>query len=472
MKVAIACAIVTFLAVTACQTSSKKAVVERSDNWFPIKVSSDGHYFQYENSDPFFWLGDTGWLLFKKLNRDDAAMYLETRKQQGYNVIQVMLLHEMSVTNWQGTPALLDEDAARPHVTSGNDPNDSTAYDYWDHVEYVIDLAAEKGLWMALVPVWGSNVKAGKVNEAQASAYGTFLSERFGDKPNIIWLNGGDVVGEIGKSVWNTLGSTIHSRDSQHLMTFHPRGRRMSSEWFHEEPWLDFNMFQSGHRVYNQDTARDSYRFGPDNWKYVAIDWQQQPAKPTLDGEPSYEEIPHGLHDPSLPYWGASDVRRYAYWSVFAGGAGFTYGHNSIMQFYREADGEEKAYGAKSYWQEAIHYPGAVQMKHLKNLMLAFDYFTRVPAPELVVDQGEQYEYQAATKGKGYVLVYTYTGREIHLKMGALAGEELSAQWFNPRTGAYTDIGKVANAGTQVFRPEGETENGNDWVLVLRLIST
>jgi hypothetical protein len=27
-------------------------------------------------------------------------------------------------------------------------------------------------------------------------------------------------------------------------------------------------------------------------------------------------------------------VRRYAYWSVFAGSCGHTYGHNAIMQFY------------------------------------------------------------------------------------------------------------------------------------------
>lgn len=57
-----------------------------------------------------------------------------------------------------------------------------------------------------------------------------------------------------------------------------------------------------------------------------------KPTKPVIDGEPSYENIPQGLHDPKEVLWKACDVRRYAYWSVFAGAFGHTYGNNSIMQ--------------------------------------------------------------------------------------------------------------------------------------------
>lgn len=459
--------IVIFLFLFSCNTQNGKIESGQSE-WQNIKVSENGHFFQYENGDPFFWLGDTGWLLFKKLNRPDAAKYLDIRKEQGFNVIQVMLLHETGVTDWQGTPALIDRDASKPNILPGNDPNDSLQYDYWDHVEYIVDLAAEKGLWMALVPVWGSPVSADEVSVEQADIYATFLAERFGSKPNIIWLNGGDVVGDKHMPVWDKIGETINNIDSTHLITFHPRGRKMSSEWFHDRDWLDFNMFQSGHRTYNQDTASDSHRFGPDNWKYVQREWSLKPTKPTLDGEPSYEEIPYGLHDPNLPYWVAADLRRYAYWSVFAGGAGFTYGHNSVMQFYRASDGDNKAFGAKSYWTDAMTYPGAEQMHHLKDLMLSVNYYSRIPAQNLILDQSEQYEYQTATQGKDYILVYTFTGRDITLKMGSLQGDSLNVQWFDPRTGDYLERGKVKNTDTQVFDAPGEPVEGNDWVLVLR----
>ncbi|MEP0366441.1 MAG: glycoside hydrolase family 140 protein [Cyclobacteriaceae bacterium] len=456
-----------FFAFWSCQTQTESD--SKTEDWLDIQVSENGRFFENENGDPFFWLGDTGWLIFKKLDRSEAEQYLEDRKQKGFNVIQVMLLHEIGVTSFQGDSALVDGDVGHPKVTPGSDPADEEQYDYWDHVEYIVDLAATKGIFMALVPVWGSPVSSDHVSVDQAAKYAQFLAGRFASKPNIIWLNGGDVVGDRHMPVWLTIGNTLDSLDDRHLITFHPRGRKMSSEWFHNESWLDFNMFQSGHRTYDQDTARDSHRFGPDNWKYVDQEYNMKPIKPTLDGEPSYEEIPYGLHDPSNPYWQDHDLRRYAYWSVFAGGAGFTYGHNSVMQFYNEGE-EKKAFGAKSDWRKALDYPGAQQMRHLKDLMLSKSYFDRVPDEALVAGQGKQYEYQVATRGINYAMVYTYTGRDVLANMGRIEGEKVSASWFDPRTGTVVKVGDYDNKGQVSFDPPGEPENGNDWVLVLESI--
>lgn len=43
---------------------------------------------------------------------------------------------------------------------------------------------------------------------------------------------------------WEKIGSTIKNFDPNHLMTFHPRGRTSSTDWFHQSLWLDFNMFR------------------------------------------------------------------------------------------------------------------------------------------------------------------------------------------------------------------------------------
>ncbi len=169
-------------------------------------------------------------------------------------------------------------------------------------------------------------------------------------------------------------------------------------------------MFQSGHRRYDQDDTECGY--GQDGWRYVLDDYDIKPIKPTLDGEPSYEGIPQGLHDPSEPYWNANDERRYAYWSVFAGACGFTYGHNAVMQMHKPED-KKPAYGAREYWTEAIHAEGAGQMIHLKNLMLSKPYFERTPDQSLIASaQGEKYDYLIATRGNDYAFIYTYTGRE------------------------------------------------------------
>lgn len=108
-------------------------------------------------------------------------------------------------------------------------------------------------------------------------------------------------------------------------------------------------MFQSGHRRYGQRFGDGDYPIEEnteeDNWRFVERSMATNPMKPVIDGEPIYEEIPHGLHDENELRWKDYDVRRYAYWSVFAGSFGHTYGNNSIMQFIKPGVGG--AYGAK-----------------------------------------------------------------------------------------------------------------------------
>jgi hypothetical protein len=316
---------------------------------------------------------------------------------------------------------------------------------------------------MALVPVWGSNVKAGLVPEEAAKIFTSFLVNRYKNKNNIIWVNGGDLKGSDGLAVWNIIGNTIRSMDQKHLITFHPRGRSTSSEWFHKAEWLDFNMFQSGHKDYAQDTAEP--RIGEDNWKFAAGDYALQPTKPTMDGEPSYENIPHGLHDSLAPLWHADDVRRYGYWSVLSGGAGFTYGHNAVMQFFNGIGTGD--YFTKQKWSDAIKDPGSSQVQYIKKLMLSKSAVGRVPDQSLIANQGSRYDHLVALRGNDYAFIYSYTGRHIQLNLGKINGEKIDASWYDPRNGKYKSIGTFINKGEHEFDPPGNPQNGNDWVLVL-----
>ncbi|WP_431291622.1 glycoside hydrolase family 140 protein [Pedobacter sp. P26] len=433
-----------------------------------LLVSENGRYLTTGNGKPFFWLGDTAWLLFSRLTREESNTYLEDRKQKGFNVIQVMLLHDVPSSNVYLDSSVVHADISKPMLTPGNDPKDSLAYDYWDHVDYIVDQAAEKGLYMALVPVWGTNVKNKKVNKTQAKAYCEFLAKRYKDKWNIIWLNGGDIKGSDGADVWNTIGETLRANDPNHLITFHPRGRTASSQWFQKAKWCDFDMIQSGHRRYDQDISKnEKLHYGEDNWKYVEADYKLKPTKPTIDGEPSYEDIPQGLHDTTQPRWTDADVRRYGYWSVFAGAFGYTYGHNSVMQLYKKTD-LKPAYGPKDQWITAINAPGAKQMQYLKDLMLVHPYFDRIPDQTLIAGKnGEKYDRILATRGEEFALLYTYTGRNFSVQMGKIDGDEVKASWFDPRTGKTIKIGEFENKGIKEFNPPGESANGNDWVLVL-----
>ncbi|MCD8186948.1 MAG: glycoside hydrolase family 140 protein, partial [Rikenellaceae bacterium] len=200
--------------------------------------------------------------------------------------------------------------------------------------------------------------------------------------------------------------------------------------------------------------------------------WPKIPVKPNFDGEPSYENIIPGLSkDPDSERWTADDVRRYAYWSVFAGGAGFAYGENSIMQMLNTGDTTAN-FAAKIDWRIAQDAPGAFQMQHVKDLILAQpSYFDRIPDQTLIAgENGERYDYITATRGAEFALFYTYNGRVFEVNMGKIAGDRVSAQWFNPRKGSYTDIGIFDNTGVVSFNPPGDKLDGNDWVLVLQTV--
>lgn len=460
---------VLFLGLGSCQEKQKQneetnADVEEEAAFQPLEISENQRYFQKENGDPFFWLGDTGWLMFNRLDRDQIKKYIEDRKSKDFNVIQVMVLHSLDAVNIYKDTALVKQNVAEPILTDGADPSDSLQYDFWDHIDYAVKTAEENGIYMAMVPVWGGNIK--NVTEEQAREYGKFLAERYKDSPNVIWLNGGDTFGNEYTNVWNALGESLDKYNPDKLITFHPRGRHDSSDWFHNADWLDFNMFQSGHRTYAQDDTERNY--GEDNWRYVKADYKLKPIKPTLDGEPSYEGIPYGLHDTLQPFWKAPEIRRYAYWSVFQGAAGFTYGHSAVMQMHPE-DGGTGAYGNKKAWNVALDDPGAKQMQYLKELMLDYPYFSRRPDSSLIADQGERYDYQPATSGEGYAMVYTYNGREIKIDAGNLDFKDFTASWYDPRTGKKSEIEEMPEAveNSYTFKPEGKQEDGNDWVLIL-----
>jgi len=422
----------------------------------PLKVSVNKRYFATKDGKPFFWLGDTGWLLFKKCTKEEAIKYLDDRKAKGFNVIQVMLLHELNITDAYGDSALLNKNIATPNLKG--------KYNFWDNVDFVIEEASKRNIYMALVPIWGGNIKS--VSVEQTKIYAAFLAERYKKKSNIIWLNGGDIKGGDALDKWNMIGNTIRSIDKNHLIGFHPRGRNSSSAWFHNEAWLDFNMFQSGHKSYEQDTAsNETLHYGEDNWRYVNEDYKLTPIKPTFDGEPSYENIPHGLHDSAEKRWTADDVRRYAYWEVFAGGAGFTYGNNSVMQFYRKGH-KDMSFGANKNWDDELNTPGAGQMKYLKELMLSKSYFDRMPDQSLVVDNGEKYNRIMATQGKGYAMFYVYNARLFTIATTKLNFLPKKATWFNPVDSQVIVI-KGYKSTTNTFDPPGEKKNGNDWVLIL-----
>jgi hypothetical protein len=237
-------------------------------------------------------------------------------------------------------------------------------------------------------------------------------------------------------------------------MSFHPRGGETSSTWFHDDAWLDFNMHQTGH-----GTAE-----GVKPWARISRDYERSPTKPVLDGEPLYEDHPIAFRARELGYSFDAHVRQRAYWAVFSGAFGHTYGNHSVWQMH--APGRPPVNGPLFYWREAIGRPGGAQMRYVRALIESRPVLARVPDQSIVGDALDGADRIAATRGRDYLFVYTAQGRRFTVTMGKISGAEVKGWWFNPRSGSAVSLGTYGNTGTREFVPPSEGF-GSDWVLVL-----
>lgn len=423
----------------------------------PLRVSDNHRHLVTADDTPFFWLGDTAWELFHRLNTEETVAYLDCRAEQGFTVIQAVALAELEGLT---VPSALGRLPLKQNVDGVYDPAlpDTEGDSYWSHVDEVIDMAAERCLYIGLLPTWGDkyNVMWGKGPDVftpeNARFYGQWLGARYAGKPNLIWILGGDRPLKTRRhhEIISAMAAGIREGDhGVHPITFHPSGESSSSDYVHEEPWLDFNMTQTGHG-----------RQHLESWKFIQSDYERLPVKPTLDGEPRYEDHPVGFK-PANGFFDAADVRQAVWWSVLAGGCGVTYGHHSIWSITREP----QTYFPLT-WQQALRRPGATQMRHLKALMMSRPMLERVPAQELVMTQYEGAGRIQAARGDSYAFLYTPLGLPVHVAPVTFGGERIMAAWFNPRTGETEDIGQFDNTDELRFRPATQGR-GEDWVLVI-----
>src|SRR5689334_7980680 len=380
-----------------------------------LRVSGNRRFWIHADGTPFFYLGDTAWELFHRLTREEAARYLEDRRGKGFTVIQAVALAEfdgLTTPNAYGHTPLINNDPAKPNE------------DYFKHVDWVIALAEAKGLYVGLLPTWGDKVgpllwgKGPVVFDAtNARAYGRFLGARYKDRPNIIWILGGDRPADDTQAVWRAMVAGLKEGDGgRHLMTYHSVGGKSSAEWFHTDEWLASNMLQSGHS-----------RVDADNYAMIARDYERTPAKPCLDGEPRYEDHPIDWK-PEKGWFNDYDVRQAAYWALFAGAHGHTYGCHNIWQFY--APGRTPISAARTPWTEALNLAGSRQVGYARRLIESRPFLMRVPDQSLIEwGQGEGADHAQATRGEdnSYAFIYLPTGRPIEVDLNKLSGKRVRA---------------------------------------------
>ncbi|MEM4569415.1 MAG: glycoside hydrolase family 140 protein [Thermofilaceae archaeon] len=417
-----------------------------------------GRYLVDDRDRPFIYLADTAWELIHRATKEEISFYVKNRAEKGFTVVVSVVLAEfggLTEPNAYGELPLVCNDPSRPNEA------------YFEVVDHFVLEAERHGLVAALLPTWGDKVnkKWGVGPEIftpeNAYEYGLFLGQRYRGRP-VIWVLGGDRPIEEDRhlEVWRAMAKGLKEGcRGEQLITYHPMGGHSSSEWLHREPWLDFNMIQSGH----------SAKHLP-NYLMIQRDYRLEPVKPVVEGEARYENHPVNW-DPAKGRFSAHDVREAAYWAFFSGACGFTYGCNEVWMVYEPEKRPLTSTWTRHFhprlrWIDALEMPGARQVKHLKNL-LEGRLGLLVPDQSLLRDPGSGPEYTAACRAVdgSFAMAYTPTGRPVSVDLGPLGGV-VEAWWYDPSSGARYDAGRFKGEGFEEFKPptSGPEE---DWVLVL-----
>lgn len=429
-----------------------------------LRVSPNGRFFTDQRGNHFFYLGDTAWRLFKQLNREEVEFYFSNRAAKGFTVIQAYVLRGLEVANIYGDLPLINDDPTRPNEA------------FFANVDYIVDRAAEHGLYMGLVANFGEHVRRG-VGHAESFkkdeqvldtktgyVYGRFLGERYRSKP-VIWFLGGDRKPVGDEEVWRAIARGLkEGSNGEQLVSYHGPGDSntpSSSCWFHRESWLDFNTIQSGHG------------WSIPNYQYVLKDYSLTPVKPTIDMEPSYENCLDVKHQ-SGRRMDAHQVRQAAYWAMLAGAAGHGYGCIDVCHFQSDDMIPDYSHPMKKFpsntdWREAINFDGAYQMGIMRKLFEQRPWHKLVPDQSIVTggqDEGEDHIQAARAADGGFVLAYTSNGKPFELDLGKVRAGTVEARWYDPRNGDWLPIGEFRGKTNQTFTPPSPGDQ-DDWVLVL-----
>lgn len=397
----------------------------------PVAISESGKYLVDSAGEPFFWFADTAWDLTHRLTREEIEIYLDDRQDKGFTVILFRLPfrdleREPQRDNRYGQVPFVDKDITQPNET------------YFELVDFALEEMEERGMVAGILPLWGT-VVSGRfghdISEDDIVVYANWLSQRYQDRRNIVWVSGGDT----GKNPkWEILGRELKNADSQKLVTFHPGRKGISSyHLYSDADWLDFHMVQTGHSK-DLDT------------NYLVIEAiYHESNKPVLNGEAAYEDIVDENGDRISPH----QVRKAVYWSLLAGGFGHVYGHSEIFQFARAMEGQPDTWGANNSWTEALGSPGSMQMAILADLLESVPWHLFEPNQDLITSEnlpGPAHIQAAAINDGSMALIYFPEKQEATIDLEQMTGR-FGIRWFNPATGEVQEVGNSVAIGSEQF---------------------
>jgi hypothetical protein len=417
-----------------------------------IRHEPGKYYLSYTDGTPFFWLACTAWNGALKSTPEEWEFYLNQRKANHYNTIQLV------TTEWRGA----DKNAEGLTAIEG------TGYirvnpEFFKRIDQRIDEVNAKGMLVSPVILWALPTGEGRhlspgytlpLDEAVLLA--KYIVARYQGN-HVVWTLGGDGRYFSEQELkWKEIGQRVFNGIDHAPVTLHPHGRSFIGDLYAQEDWYNLMGYQSSHS--NAEGTVNWINKGP-----MAEMWSKLKPMPYINMEPNYEEIGFRIF--------AKDVRNASYWSIFATPvAGVTYGANGIWPWLQPGERilNHRDQGGVTGWRKSTEFPGSIQMGYLAGFFQKLDWWNLFPANEILVNQpgNETYNHWISVlKSPGEETIIVYIPEKSKVELFNPGGFKYTAEWFNPVTNTYS----LADFGSKNNKIAFEHDFENDMLLLLKI---
>lgn len=377
-----------------------------------IKISDRKDHF-IRGDKEFFYFADTCWSAFTNISMDEWKYYLNYRKMQGFNAIQMNILPQWDRSK---TDNYIDPfEVLRNGKWNFNKINEK----YFERAVNMVEMMVERDIIPALVVLWCNYVPGTWLSKRDSSYvipkenledYLYYVAERF-KKYNPIFIVSGDTNFETEEAIEYYLKALRIVKEfvPKSLTTMHLCGGFWElPEEIIKSPYYDFYMYQSCHFKDKQ------------NWAYeVAQKFYNMPIKrPIVNGEPCYEGLGSIMSFNKYGRFTRSDVRKAIWQSLLSGAkAGVTYGAHGIWSWEKGIGEYEfsEAYGKPYDWRDAIKFPGVYDVSFAKWIFEKYKLFDIEPCNEILVNDTSEIR---ISKGKDKIVIYSPFNLDIKIKIG------------------------------------------------------
>ncbi|MCK5280727.1 MAG: DUF4038 domain-containing protein, partial [Cyclobacteriaceae bacterium] len=431
-----------------------------------LVVSSDGHYIETENGEPFMWVSETLWYMVQRTTREDVEYLLDRLsgitdpKLGGTTVVKSTIAMRLSgdlqnPVNAYGHQAFNGgnvPDLNSPKVVVGGGPDSPN--DYWDHLDFMVRETKERGMYFVLLPYWSNAYVNGaystqKIDAETARSYGEWLGNRYKNENHVLWMLGGDgndpfpgnkkdiyraqaegiLKGVTGcttdcpaynepDSLWDEVLILYHGH-------IHNVDLRASKFWDSDEKWMDIDGVYGGYREHF----------------WVLTDAYNQPVpRPVVETEGFgyyIDAIDDEVH--------LGQARAIHYMHYLSGGMGPEYMSQYIWDFTGD-------------WKTWLSIPQREEITILKSVMSSVAWHTLIPDKEIILSDnglGNWEEIMAARSSDGDLIMAffsTFTSSSVVIDLSAITTHScVQGTWINPSNGTTQDAGKYAASATSLF---------------------